>query len=37
VRRKNRPVKPRFFERANPNELWQTDIMTFMLKGQFRI
>lgn len=37
VRRRNRPVKPRFFERANPNELWQTDIMTFMLKGQFRV
>jgi hypothetical protein len=24
------------FERANPNDLWQTDIMTFMLKGQYR-
>lgn len=22
-------------ERASPNDLWQTDIMTFMLKGQY--
>lgn len=30
---KNDP-KPRFFERATPNQLWQTDIMTFRLAGQ---
>jgi len=26
--------KPRFFERATPNQMWQTDIMTFRLAGQ---
>ena len=36
-RRRNKPVKVRQFERARPNELWQTDIMTFMLKGQYRV
>ncbi|MBI5243497.1 MAG: transposase [Elusimicrobia bacterium] len=36
-RRRNAPTKVRFFERANPNELWQTDIMTFMIKGQYRV
>ena len=36
-RRRNRPKKVRTFERANPNDLWQTDIMTFMLKGQYRV
>lgn len=36
-RRRNTPPKIRSFERANPNDLWQTDIMTFMLKGQYRI
>ena len=36
-RRRNKPVKVRSFERARPNELWQTDIMTFMLKGQYRV
>jgi transposase InsO family protein len=36
-RRRNKPVKVRNFERARPNELWQTDIMTFMLKGQYRV
>lgn len=30
---KNDP-KPRFFERSTPNQLWQTDIMTFRLAGQ---
>ena len=35
--RRNKPVKVRSFERARPNELWQTDIMTFMLKGQYRL
>ena len=28
------PDKIRFFERAAPNELWQTDLFTFMLKRQ---
>lgn len=37
VRRRNKPPQPKFFERANPNDLWQTDIMTFMLKGQYRV
>ncbi|MBI4802740.1 MAG: DDE-type integrase/transposase/recombinase [Elusimicrobia bacterium] len=36
-RRRNKPVQVRSFERAKPNELWQTDIMTFMLKGQYRL
>ncbi|HNT98409.1 MAG TPA: DDE-type integrase/transposase/recombinase [Elusimicrobiales bacterium] len=36
-RRRNRPSRTRTFERANPNDLWQTDIMTFMLKGQYRV
>lgn len=36
-RRKNRPARVRAFVRANPNDLWQTDIMTFMLKGQYRV
>ncbi|MEJ2475784.1 MAG: IS481 family transposase, partial [Desulfobacterales bacterium] len=28
------PAKPRFFERSRPNQLWQSDIMTFRLGGQ---
>jgi transposase InsO family protein len=36
-RRRNNPPKVRSFERANPNELWQTDIMSFMIKGQYRV
>jgi transposase InsO family protein len=28
------PAKPRFFERARPNQLWQSDIMTFRLAGR---
>lgn len=36
-RRKNRPAKVRHFERALPNDLWQTDIMSFMIKGQYRV
>ena len=28
------PTKPRFFERSRPNQLWQSDIMTFRLGGQ---
>jgi transposase InsO family protein len=36
-RRRNIPPKVKTFERANPNDLWQTDIMTFMLKAQYRV
>ena len=36
-RRRNKPPQVRSFERANPNELWQTDIMSFMIKGQYRV
>ena len=32
-RRRNR-AKPRFFERATPNQLWQSDLFTFQLNGQ---
>jgi transposase InsO family protein len=28
------PPKPRFFERSRPNQLWQSDIMTFRLAGR---
>lgn len=28
------PPKPRFFERATPNQMWQSDIFTFRLQGQ---
>ena len=35
---KRKPVKnpsqPRFFERSRPNQLWQSDIMTFRLAGR---
>jgi transposase InsO family protein len=31
---KKNPSKPRFFERATPNQLWQSDIMTFRLGGR---
>lgn len=37
LRRRNKPPVVKTFERANPNDLWQTDIMTFMLKGQYRL
>jgi transposase InsO family protein len=30
------PDKPRGFERARPNQLWQTDLFTFVLKRQNR-
>lgn len=30
------PDKPRSFERARPNQLWQTDLFTFVLKRQNR-
>jgi len=28
------PPKPRFFERATPNQMWQSDIFTFRLGGK---
>jgi len=31
---KRNPQKPRFFERATPNQLWQSDIFTFRLAGR---
>ena len=31
---KRNPPKPRFFERSRPNQLWQSDIMTFRLAGR---
>src|ERR1041384_5795591 len=37
TRRRHRQPTVKSFERAKPNELWQTDIMTFMLKGQYRL
>jgi transposase InsO family protein len=37
LKRRNKPIRVRSFERACPNDLWQTDIMTFMLKGQYRV
>ena len=30
------PDKPRSFERARPNQMWQSDLFTFMLKRQNR-
>jgi hypothetical protein len=30
-------VRPRFFERATPNQMWQTDIFTFRLPGAERL
>ncbi len=32
--RQHNPSKPRFFERATPNQMWQTDIMSFRLAGK---
>lgn len=31
---KTNPGTPRFFERSTPNQLWQSDILTFRLGGQ---
>lgn len=31
---KRNPGKPRFFERATPNQMWQSDILTFRLGGR---
>jgi len=28
-------VRPRYFERATPNQMWQTDIFTFKLGGKY--
>jgi len=33
---KPHPDKPRRFERARPNQMWQTDLFTFVLKRQNR-
>lgn len=33
-RAKKNPAKPRFFERGTPNQLWQSDIMSFRLGGK---
>lgn len=33
---KRHPDRPRHFERARPNQLWQTDLFSFMLKRQNR-
>jgi transposase InsO family protein len=32
--RQHNPSKPRFFERSTPNQLWQTDIMSFRMGGK---
>jgi transposase InsO family protein len=34
-KRQRNMVRPRFFERATPNQLWQTDIFTFRLGGRY--
>ena len=33
-RMKKNPPKPRFFERATPNQMWQSDIFCFRLEGR---
>jgi len=33
--KKKNPPHPRFFERATPNQMWQTDIFTFRLAGKY--
>lgn len=33
VKTEKNPPKPRFFERARPNQLWQSDILTIRLGG----
>ncbi len=33
VKNEKNPPKPRFFERARPNQLWQSDILTIRLGG----
>jgi transposase InsO family protein len=34
ARKQRNDPKPRFFERATPNQMWQSDICTFRLAGQ---
>lgn len=34
-RSKRNPAKPRFFERATPNQMWQSDIFPFKLNGEY--
>jgi transposase InsO family protein len=34
-RRVRNMTRPRFFERATPNQMWQTDIFTFRLGGRY--
>jgi transposase InsO family protein len=34
TRPQKNPAKPRFFERATANQMWQSDIMTFRLAGR---
>ena len=34
-KRQRNMVRPRFFERSTPNQLWQTDIFTFRLGGRY--
>ena len=36
-RRKRRRALPRRFERARPNELWQSDITSFVIGGRLRV
>jgi len=33
--RKRNMTRPRFFERATPNQMWQSDIFTFRLGGKY--
>lgn len=33
--RRHNITRPRFFERATPNQMWQTDIFTFRLGGRY--
>jgi len=34
-RKKRNITRPRFFERATPNQMWQSDIFTFRLGGRY--
>lgn len=34
-RRQRNMTRPRFFERATPNQMWQSDIFTFRLGGRY--
>ena len=35
ARKERNLTRPRFFERATPNQMWQTDIFTFRLGGRY--